>query len=102
MRRFSGAAAAAAALLVGLVLFTPPAEAGIVRGVQEIIAGVLQVPLSTLAGTFGGPPIAGTLFGAASGIFNGVGLVASGVLNVAFGALGIAKSVAPYVLPFLL
>ncbi len=93
---------AAAALFIGVILFAPPAEAGIVKGIQEIVAGVLQVPLSTIAGTFGGPPIAGTLFGAASGLFNGVGLVASGVLNVAFGALGIAKTVAPFVLPFVL
>lgn len=93
---------AAVILVVALAFFAPPAEAGIIKGVQEIVAGILQVPLSTIAGTFGGPPIAGTLFGAASGIFNGVGLVASGALNVAFGALGIAKSVAPYVLPFVL
>ena len=97
-----GAGLAAAALSIGLLLLAPSAEAGIVRGLQEIVAGVLQVPLSTLAGTIGGPPIAGTLFGAASGLFNGVGLVASGALNIAFGAFGLAKSVAPFVLPFVL
>ena len=93
---------AAAALLIGLLLVTPCAEAGIVKGIQEIVAGVLQVPLSAIAGTLGGPPIAGTLFGAASGLFTGVGLVADGALNLVFGALGIAKTVAPYVLPFVL
>ena len=93
---------AAIALIIGLAAPAPRAEAGLVRGIQEIIAGVLQVPLSTIAGTFGGPPIAGTLFGAASGLFTGVGLVADGALNVVFGALGIAKTVAPYVLPFVL
>ena len=91
---------AAAALVFALAVSTPRAEAGLVRGIQEIVAGVLQVPLSTLAGTLGGPPIAGTLFGAASGLFTGVGLVADGALNVAFGAFGVAKMVAPYVLPF--
>lgn len=93
---------AAAVLLVLLTALVTPAEAGIIQGIQEIVAGVLQVPLSTLAGTFGGPPIAGTLFGAVNGVFTGLGLVTSGALHVAFGALGLAKSVAPYVLPFVL
>ena len=98
--RFLGIAAAA--LAVGLVSFAPPAEAGIIKGIQEILAGVLQVPLSTLAGTFSGPPVVGTLFGAANGLLSGIGLVADGALNLAFGAFGIAKTVAPFVLPFVL
>ena len=91
---------AAAALLVVLTVFAPPAEAGLIKGIQEIVAGVLQIPISTIAGTFSGPPIVGTLFGAANGLFNGVGLLADGALNLAFGALGLAKTAAPFVLPF--
>jgi hypothetical protein len=93
--------AAAALLLVMLFAAAPAAEAGLLRGVQEVVSGVLQVPLSTLAGTFQGPPVAGTLFGAVNGLFSGLGLVTSGALNLAGGALGLAKSVAPLLLPFL-
>jgi len=78
------------------------AEAGLVRGIQEIIVGVLQVPISTLTGTFSGPPIAGTVFGAVNGLLNGVGLVAHGTLELVASGLSIAKAVGPYVLPFLL
>jgi hypothetical protein len=77
------------------------AEAGLVRGVQEIVSGVFQVPLSILGGTLGGPPVIGTVFGAVNGVLGGAGLVTSGALNVVGGTLGLAKSVAPFFLPFL-
>lgn len=89
-------------LLAGLVLFAPAAQADIVRGVQEIVGGVLQVPLSTLAGTLNGPPILGTLLGAIGGLVNGLGLVTHGALEIGASGLAIAKTVAPYVLPFVL
>jgi hypothetical protein len=92
--------APAAALGVGLLLIAPPAEAAIVRGLQEVIAGVLEVPLSTLVGTFTGPPVLGTVFGAVTGIIHGVGLVAHGALEFAASGVSIAKTVGPYLLPF--
>ena len=81
---------------------TTPAEAAVLRGLQEIITGILQVPLSTLAGTFGGPPVVGTVAGVLSGLVNGIGLVAHGALELAASGVSIAKTVAPYVLPFVL
>jgi hypothetical protein len=95
-------ASSALALLAAGLLFAAPAEAGILRGIQEIVTGVVNVPLQTLAGTFNGPPVVGTAVGALQGLAGGLGLVASGALNIGFGALGLAKAVAPYALPFLL
>ncbi|MBI3321405.1 MAG: hypothetical protein HYZ91_03960 [Candidatus Omnitrophica bacterium] len=86
--------------VIGWLLVAPPAHAEIVRGVQEVISGVLQVPVSTLAGTFNGPPIIGTLLGVINGLIGGVGLVAHGTLELAASGVSIAKAVAPYVLPF--
>ena len=80
----------------------PIAEAAIVRGIQEVLAGVLQIPLSTIAGTFNGPPIIGTLFGALSGAVKGVGLVAHGALELAASGVSLAKTIGPYLIPFLL
>jgi len=89
-------------LIVGLTLLAPTAQAAIVRGVQEVIMGLLQLPLATLAGTFSGPPIIGTVAGAASGLVSGVGLVTHGALELLASGVSIAKTVAPFVLPFLL
>jgi hypothetical protein len=94
-------AGAAALLLLLLIASAPPAEAGLFRGAREVVSGVLQVPLSTLAGTFRGPPVVGTVFGAVNGLFGGLGLITSGALNLAAGTLGLAKSAAPFLLPFL-
>ena len=88
---------------VAVLLLAPPsAHADIIRGLTKIVAGVLTVPVSVLAGTFNGPPIIGTLAGAFSGTINGVGSVLSGVLDVASSAIPLAKAVAPCVLPFVL
>ena len=89
-------------LFAGLVLLAPPAEAAIFRGLQELIGGVLQLPVQTLVGTFHGPPVIGTLFGAVNGAVQGIGLLAHGTLEIASSGVGIAKMVAPYLLPFLL
>ena len=86
-------------LAVSLVVFAPPAEADIIRGLGKVISGVLQVPLSTLAGTFNGPPLVGTVMGALTGTFNGVSLVASGLLDLAASAVPIVKTVAPFLIP---
>lgn len=91
-----------AAVAVVLLVATPRAEANLVRGVQEVVAGVLEVPLSTLAGTFSGPPVFGTAVGAVGGVVRGVGLVAQGALDLVSGAVPLAKAAVPYLLPFLL
>mgnify|MGYP001572826571 CR=1 FL=1 len=77
------------------------AEAAIVKGILEVLTGVLQIPVQTLGGTFSGPPVLGTVMGAASGLIQGTGLVAHGALELAMSGVSIAKSVAPYLLPFL-
>ena len=94
-------------MMCGLVLLAsaaaaPKAEADILRGIQKIIGGVLSLPVSTLAGTFNGPPIIGTVAGALSGAVSGVGMILSGALDLAASAVPAAKAAAPYLLPFLL
>jgi hypothetical protein len=91
--------AAAAAVLL---LWAPPAEAAVVKGLMQLIGGVLRVPASILAGTVNGPPLVGTLLGAVNGVVGGVGMVASGALELASSGVAVAKMVAPYLLPFLL
>jgi len=84
------------------VVFAVPAEADVIRGIVKVVSGVLQVPLSTLVGTFSGPPVIGTLMGAINGTLQGLGLMASGALDLARSGIDIAKTVGPYVLPFVL
>lgn len=88
--------------LIALAMSSSTAEAAILKGIQEVFAGLLQVPIMTLAGTFRGPPVVGTVVGAATGVLTGVGLVAHGALELALSGVGLAKTAAPYVLPFLL
>lgn len=88
--------------LITLAISSSTAEAAIVKGIQEVLAGLLQVPLSTLVGTFRGPPVIGTVVGAASGVLSGIGLIAHGAIELALSGVGLAKTAAPYVLPFLL
>ncbi len=99
MRRYG---LAVSALIIGVLLIVPPAEAAIVRGITEVLAGLFQLPLSTLVGTFSGPPVVGTVLGAMNGLLSGVGLVAHGALELAWSGAAAAKAVAPYVLPFVL
>ncbi len=96
--KFSGLAGF---LLLACAFFPRPAEANIVSGVTKMVVGIFSIPLTTLAGTFSGPPIFGTLMGAVNGTIRGVGLVTSGALELALDGAGLAKAAAPYVLPFL-
>ena len=91
---------AAAAFLAATLGLASPAEAGLITGIQKILTGVLQLPLSTLVGTFTGPPLLGTAMGAVTGLVNGTGLVLGGAFEVAGAGVELAKMVAPYVLPF--
>jgi len=95
--------ASAVALLVLVLLASPrPAEAAILKGIQQVVSGVFQLPISILTGTFNGPPVIGTVFGAVNGLVSGVGLVSHGAMELAASGVSIAKMVAPYLLPFLL
>ena len=91
-----------AIVTIGLLCMTPVAEANLIRGLQEVIGGVLQVPLSTLTGTFSGPPVLGTILGALSGVVHGVGMVAMGAFDIAASAVPIAKTIAPFLIPVFL
>jgi len=93
----------AAVVVLGCVLLSAPrpAEAGILTGALRIVAGVVRLPLSALAGTFNGPPVVGTLFGVVNGAFQGVGLVTGGALEMAMGGAQLARMAAPLLLPFL-
>ena len=91
---------AAGAFLATILGLASPAEAGLVSAVQKILTGVLQLPLSTLVGTFTGPPVLGTVMGAANGLVTGTGLVLNGAFDLAASGVALAKMVVPYVLPF--
>ena len=88
--------------VIGVLAAARPAEAALLRGIQDIVTGVLQVPISTLTGTFKGPPVIGTVVGMVGGLIRGIGLVASGAFNIAASGVALAKTAAPYVLPFVL
>ena len=96
-------------LIAGLVLGAAvvvcspaaPAEAGIVRGLQEIVAAAFAVPLGVLQGTLSGPPVIGTLTGAVGGVFRTVTLVGGGVVDILSDAIPLAKAIGPFLLPFL-
>ena len=74
-----------------------PASADLVRGVEYIVAGVFEVPRATLAGTFGGFPILGTVFGLLSGTLRGAAMVVRGALEL----VPVAAKLAPLIPVFL-
>jgi hypothetical protein len=79
----------------------PMAEANLIRGIVRMAAGILTVPGKTLAGTFSGPPIIGTVAGLLNGTLTGLGMVAQGALETASGAVGLALKAAPFIPIFL-
>jgi hypothetical protein len=79
----------------------PPAEANLIRGLGRLISGVLAIPISTVAGTFSGPPILGTALGAVNGVVRAVGMAAGGALDIAASGVSLAKMAGPVLLPFL-
>lgn len=86
-------------LLAAMLLSAPaaPASASLGRGLQYLIGGILEIPRSTLAGTFGGFPVIGTLFGAASGVLRGALMVTRGALEL----VPVAAKLAPLIPVFL-
>jgi hypothetical protein len=86
-----------AVVAVLLVVPASPASASLGRGLQYIIAGVLEPVRQTLAGTFGGFPVVGTLFGAVGGTLRGALMVTKGALEL----VPVAAQLAPLIPVFL-
>jgi hypothetical protein len=82
-----------AVVAILLVVPSTSASASLGRGLQYIIAGVLEIPRSTLAGTFGGFPILGTVFGALGGVLRGAAMVTRGTLEL----IPVAAKLAPLI-----
>lgn len=77
------------------------AEAGIMRGVGYVAAGLFEIPRSVIAGTFGGPPIIGTVFGLVSGVFRTVGFATRGAMEIVGSAVPLAMKLVPLIPVFL-
>ena len=71
------------------------------RGLMYVVAGVLEIPRATVAGTFGGPPVIGTVFGAINGTVRGVGMVARGAIETVTSVAGLALKYGPIIPIFL-
>jgi len=71
------------------------------RGVGYLASSIFEIPRATLAGTFGGPPIIGTVFGLVGGAFNTVGLLTKGAIEVVGSAIPLATKLAPLIPLFL-
>lgn len=82
-----------------MVMAPPPAHADLIRGIGLLLAGLLEIPRATLAGTFNGPPVIGTALGALGGTINGIGYVTQGTLELLGSAIPLAKAVAPFLIP---
>ena len=84
-------------VVLGWALTAPSASADLGSGIAYIIGGILEVPRATLAGTFGGFPILGTVFGALSGTLRGLAMVTRGALEL----VPVAAKLAPLIPVFL-
>jgi hypothetical protein len=87
-----------AALLLGPAA---PGSADLIRGIQYIVAGLVEIPRSALVGTASGFPIVGTALGALTGAVRSVGLVTRGALEVVGTAIPLATKLAPLIPVFL-
>ena len=86
-----------ALMMLFVMAAPPPAHANVLRGLVEIVAGVLEIPRSALVGTFTGPPIIGTVAGVLTGAVRGVGLLASGAFDLVSSAVPLALKAAPFI-----
>ena len=85
--------------LVAVLLVAPasPASASLGAGIAYLLGGVFEPVRQTLAGTFGGPPILGTVFGLLGGTLQGAMMVARGALEL----IPVAAKLAPLIPVFL-
>ena len=86
-----------AVVAVLLVVPASPASASLGNGLAYLIGGVFEPVRQTLAGTFGGPPILGTVFGLLGGTLRGAMMVARGALEL----VPVAAKLAPLIPVFL-
>jgi len=86
-----------AVVAVLLVVPAVPASASLGAGLAYLIGGVFEPVRQTLGGTFGGPPILGTVFGLVGGTLRGVLMVARGALEL----VPVAAKLAPLIPVFL-
>ena len=75
----------------------PAAEAGLLSGLMRIVSGIIEIPRSTLVGTFSGPPIVGTVGGVLAGAFNSVTMVVGGVFETVASLVPLAMKAAPLI-----
>ena len=92
-----------ALLVIGLVCATPVHADGndLIGGVGDILQGVFALPMGILAGTMSGPPILGTVMGVVNGAMGTLQYTLRGTFRVLGAVIPLAKSAAPFVLPFL-
>ena len=84
-------------MAVLLTVGAPTAHANMLGGLMRMVAGIFEVPRSTLAGTFGGPPIIGTVVGALNGTLRGLSMVAGGALETGVSSLRSAAKLVPFI-----
>ena len=98
MKRF-----ARAAVIGSLLLIASPSvcHASLTGGVMDLVGGVFAIPMGILRGTFGGPPIIGTIGGALQGALQTVALTTRGAFELVGVAIPLAAKVAPLIPLFL-
>ena len=89
-------------VVITLLVAMPDAHAAIGRAIGDLLAGVFELPRSTLAGTLSGPPILGTVAGALGGAFRTVGYLVQGTFELVASAIPIAKAIGPFLIPIFL
>ena len=94
---------ASAILIVGVLLVAAPAtcHASLTGGIMDLVGGVFAIPMGILQGTFGGPPIIGTIGGALQGVLQTVALTTRGAFELVGVAIPLAAKVAPLIPLFL-
>ena len=90
-------------LLLSLLIVVAPAtcHASLTGGIMDLVGGVFAIPMGILQGTFGGPPIIGTIGGALQGTLQAVALTTRGALELVGVALPLAAKIAPLIPLFL-
>ena len=89
------------ALAVSLPHMPARADNDLLGGVADIVGGVFALPMDTLAGTFSGPPIIGTIGGLLHGAFHALGQTTRGVFRLVGVAIPLAAKAAPLIPLFL-
>jgi len=90
-------------MLVAWLIPAPNAQASeeLFGGVGDVVQGAFAIPMGTLAGTLGGPPVIGTMVGAVTGAFGTAYYTTRGAFRIAGSVIPLARAAAPFFLPFL-